>query len=224
MSKKYVIEIRPEYEDSFKGLMLLGAKDSNLFVDTVAVEDLEELNSDYINEHFGDLQETAYQKGFDDAHRISEEEYQRGLEEGKKATWGLVADASSAEYQKGLNEAWECARKLFSSMADSDIEKAFPTEWNNGGFNALINLQPQEAIEKLKAYEKKQSDKIKVGDEVFNIPTKTKGILLEPETEHLLATVIVPSLRWRTINIRHANLKKTGKHYDIEKLLEAMKA
>ena len=56
------------------------------------------------------------------------------------------------------------------------------------------------------------------------IPTKTKGILLEPETEHLLATVIVPSLRWRTINIRHANLKKTGKHYDIEKLLEAMKA
>lgn len=161
--------------------------------------------------------------GLEDADKALEDAYQRGIKEGKKATWGLVADASSAEYQKGLNEAWECARKLFSSMADSDIEKAFPTEWNNGGFNALINLQPQEVIEKLKAYEKKQSDKIKVGDEVFNIPTKTKGILLEPETEHLLATVIVPGLRWRTINIRHANLKKTGKHYDIEKLLEAMK-
>ena len=62
---KYIIEIKPEYEDSFKGLMILGAKDSNLFVDTLAVEDLEELNSDYISEHFGDLQDTAYQKGFE---------------------------------------------------------------------------------------------------------------------------------------------------------------
>ena len=111
------------------------------FTDSESVDYLDELNTDYINEHFGELQETAYQ---------------RGLEEGKKATWELVADASNAEYQKGLNDAWECARKLFSSMADSDIEKAFPTEWNNGGFHALINLQPQEAIAKLKAYEEKQ--------------------------------------------------------------------
>lgn len=217
---KYIIEL----DENAKEVVVISLEDGDMWTETMEVEDLEQLNSDYINEHFGDLQDTAYQKGFDDAHRISEEEYQRGLEEGKKATWGLVADASSAEYQKGLNEAWECARKLFSSMADSDIEKAFPTEWNNGGFNALINLQPQEAIEKLKAYEKKQSDKIKVGDEVFDIPTKTKGILLEPETEHLLATVIIPSQRWRTFNASHVNLEKTGRHFDIEKLLEAMKA
>ena len=57
---KYIIEIKSEYEDSFKGLMILGAKDSNLFVDTLAVENLEKLNSDYINEHFGDLQDEAY--------------------------------------------------------------------------------------------------------------------------------------------------------------------
>ena len=63
---KYIIEIKPEYEDSFKGLMILGAKDSNLFVDTLAVENLEELTSDYINEHFGDLQDTAYQRGLED--------------------------------------------------------------------------------------------------------------------------------------------------------------
>ena len=62
---KYILEIKPEYEDSFKGLMILGAKDSNLFVDTLAVEDLEELNSDYINEHFSDQQDTAYQRGFE---------------------------------------------------------------------------------------------------------------------------------------------------------------
>ena len=143
---KYIVEIKPEYEDSFKGLMILGAKESKLFVDALAVEDMEELNSDYINEHYSDLQDTAYQRGFDDAHRISEEEYHRGLE-----------------------DAWEAAKKLFSSMADSDIEKAFPIEWNNGGFNALMNLQPQEAIEKLKAYEEKQKtdNRIEIGDEVY---------------------------------------------------------
>ena len=64
---RYVIEIKPEYEDSFKGLMILGAKDSNLFVDTLAVDDLEQFNSDYINEHYGELQDMAYQRGIDDA-------------------------------------------------------------------------------------------------------------------------------------------------------------
>ena len=73
-------------------------------------------------------------------------------------------------------------------MADSDIEKAFPVEWNNGGFNALINLQPQEAIAKLKAYEEKNAedeiDKKITGfldcnsytiDEVFNRLKRMKG-------------------------------------------------
>ena len=72
MSKKYIITIKPEYEDSFKGLIILGAKDSNLFVDTLAVENLEELNSDYINEHFSDLQDTAYQRGLEDGKAVSD--------------------------------------------------------------------------------------------------------------------------------------------------------
>ena len=64
---KYILEIKPEYEDSFKGVMLLGAKDSNIFMDVLAVDAIEELNSDYINEHYGDLQDTAYQRGLEDA-------------------------------------------------------------------------------------------------------------------------------------------------------------
>ena len=94
------------------------------------------------------------------------EAYQRGLEEGKKAFDLLDAERDS-EYQRGLDDAWDVAKKLFSSMADSDIEKAFPIEWNNGGFKALMDLQPQEAIDRIKAYEEQKADgKIKVGDEV----------------------------------------------------------
>ena len=39
-------------------------------------DSLEELNSDYINEHYGDLQDDAYERG----HGIG---YQKGFEEGK---------------------------------------------------------------------------------------------------------------------------------------------
>ena len=69
---KYIIEIKPEYEDTTKGIMVLGARDSKLFVDTVDVANLEVLNSDYINEHFGDLQDTAYQKGLEDGKAVND--------------------------------------------------------------------------------------------------------------------------------------------------------
>ena len=52
--------------------MVLGAKDSNLFVDTVDVANLEVLNSDYINEHYGELQDEAYQRGFEDGKAVHE--------------------------------------------------------------------------------------------------------------------------------------------------------
>lgn len=206
---KYIIEIKPEYEDSFKGLMILGAKDSNLFVDTLAVDDLEELNSDYINEHFGDLQDDAYNKGYAQC----QDDYGDALKHTKDTA-----------YHRGLNDAWEAARKLFSSMADSDIEKAFPIEWNNGGFNALINLQPQEAIEKLKAYEEKQDDKFKFGDEIID-SNGVKGCVISMNNEKsntmyaLFGGYRVPQC------IRQKNYRKTGKHYDVDginKLLEEM--
>ena len=63
---KYIIEIKPEYEDKFKGVMILGAENSNLYVDSNTVDELEELTSDYINEHFGELQDEAYQKGLEE--------------------------------------------------------------------------------------------------------------------------------------------------------------
>ena len=70
---KYVIEIAKEYEEYFKGILICGIADGKFAVDVIAREDLEELNSDYINEHFSDLQDTAYQKGFEDGKWKSED-------------------------------------------------------------------------------------------------------------------------------------------------------
>ena len=77
----------------------------------------------------------------------------------------------------------------------------------------------------LNKYEPLQKDdSIKVGDEVINNTTGTKGILLEPETENLLATVIVPNQRCDTFHISHNNLTKTGRHFpQVVELLKAMK-
>lgn len=63
---KYIIEIAEEYEEYFKGVLICGIADGKFAVDVIAREDLEELNSDYINEHYGELQDEAYQKGFED--------------------------------------------------------------------------------------------------------------------------------------------------------------
>ena len=43
---------------------------NSLVFDEEGLSRLEELNSDYINEHFGDLQDTAYQKGFEDGKAV----------------------------------------------------------------------------------------------------------------------------------------------------------
>lgn len=178
---KYIIEI----PDDVQYVLLNGKADNKYYTAVRPIAVLEELNSDYINEHYGSLQDEAY--------------------------------------QAGLNDAWEAARKLFSSMADSDIEKAFPIEWNDGGFRALMNLQPQEAIAKLKAYEDEHSDCIEVGDEVEwdgdcfivtkifqprNMKEQCDGIDDDGSVYH---------------DILMEDLKKTGKHYDIQSILEAMR-
>ena len=66
---KYIIEIAEEYEEYFKGVLICGIADGKFAVDVIAREDLEELNSDYINENFGELQDEAYRKGFEDGKK-----------------------------------------------------------------------------------------------------------------------------------------------------------
>ena len=98
-----------------------------------------------------------------DINYIAEEAYCDGYDHCEKE----MREHAGESYQRGLDDAWEAAKKLFSSMADSEIEKVFPVEWNNGGFKALMDLKPQEAINKIKAYEEQKADEeVKVGDEV----------------------------------------------------------
>jgi hypothetical protein len=126
-------------------------------------------------------------------------------------------------YMRGLVDAWEAAKKMFSSMTDSDIEKAFPTEWDNGGFKALMNLRPQEAISKLKAYEEQKADELKVGDEVDwsgdrFIVTRIYQPLVDKRCNGIAKDGSV------YMDVVCDRLTKTGRHFDIDKILEEMRS
>ena len=191
MSKKYIITIKSEYEDTTRGIMVLGARDSNLYVDTLAVEDLEELNSDYINEHFGDLQDTAYK---------------RGLEEGKKATWELVADASNAEYQRGLEDGKGAIHKGCEGCRYSGTPQGDSPCFSCSNYYSN-NWQ-------------KQDDEINVGDEVdwsgdkfivtrifqpYDKAEECDGVDMDGCTYH---------------DVLISGLTKTGRHVDITDMLK----
>ena len=195
---KYVIEIPDDISFNPQFLTLYGVEPKGDYVRTYDIEmdEAEELNSDYINEHFGDLQDTAYQKGVND-----------GSLDVKQRVEGA--------YQRGLDDAWECARELYLNGACKDLFGEY--------FNTFIkNHTAQEAIAKLKAYEEKQKadDEIKVGDEVIYNGT-TKCIVVRPEDDERYASLIDGNGTHHCAD--HCECKKTGRHFDIASILEAMK-
>ena len=213
---KYIIEIKPEYEDKFKGVMILGAENSNLYVDSNTVDELEELTADYINEHFGDLQDTAYQKGIND-----------GSLDVKQRVEGA--------YQRGLDDAWEAARKIAEMWETIDNDEllgifGLTAKIGESTIGTLFKKQTAaEAIEKLKAYEEKQKadDKIEVGDEVEwdNDFTGDRFIvtrIYQPYGKKEQCDGIDDDGDvYRAVLIE--SLVKTGRHFDIASILEEMK-
>lgn len=150
----------------------------------------------------------AYQKGYDKGYA----DKTNNDEVCKK----LARDIQDEGYQRGLDDAWEAARKLFSTMAESDIEKAFPIEWNSGGFNALMNLQPQEAIERLKSYE---DDKIKRGD-IVNVKWSCNDDLLGVVTKVWEDNCYIMRGDGSGGAWNKDSVVKTGKHIDVNKFFE----
>ena len=133
---KYIIEI----PDDVQYVLLNGQTDHKCYTAVRPIAELEVLNSDYINEHYGELQDEAYQKGFED---------------GKK------------------------------SASDPDrIEVGDEVEWDGDCFIVTKIFQPHNM--------KEQCDGIDDDGSVYH------DILME-------------------------DLKKTGKHYDIQSILEAMR-
>ena len=115
-------------------------------------------------------------------------------------------------YEQGLNDAWECAKKItcdenVGGLSSSELIQIF----NNNSYVASILMEnsPEEAIAKIKQYEKGLND-IRVGDEVYYCDHKHRFVvtaLLEDKR----AVLISANGKWITEYL--SRLHKTGKHY-----------
>lgn len=181
---KYIIEI----PDDVQYVLLNGKADNKYYTAVRPVAELEELNSDYINEHYGELQDEAY--------------------------------------QRGLEDAWEAARKIIR-MPDGDILDLFPDCYASvcTAVQAILKYDAFEAIAKLKAYEDKRSDRIEVGDEVEWNGDKYVVTYLNYnfETSEIADYDLLAYDGSVVDHVKKCVFTKTGKHYDIQSILEAMR-
>ena len=188
MSKTKVIEV---FERT-QMIMQIGT-DTKDRVTTVAVsaDDLKELNSDYINEHYGSLQDEAYQRGLDDA-------------------WDAAKKLSWVEKYGGYGDRLD---KVFDRTDIIDF----------------LDYSPNEAIDKLKAYEEKQKaeDDIKLGDELEHTVSgyTSKAIFLEKieDDEDWYKCLFWTSCGFAILSYPKSQFKRTGKHFGISKILEEMR-
>ena len=170
---KYIIEL----DDRIKIVTSVGVTENGVVYTTSDyVHNLEELNSDYINEHFGELQDQAYQKGLDDA--------------------------------------WECAKKMTWTAKHGGYGERLSDVFGRTDSFDFYDYTPNEAIEKLKAFEQKQ-DEINVGDEVdwegdkFVVTRIFKPYNQKEQCDGVDADGCV----YDAMLIE--NLTKTGRHFDV---------
>jgi len=181
---KYIIEL----DDRIKLVTSVGVTENGVVYTTSDyVHNLEELNSDYINEYYGELQDEAY--------------------------------------QRGLEDAWEAARRIVvdtdhGGLALGTLSGIFGTQ----SYSYIMRENTvQEAIDKIKAYEDKHSDRIEVGDEVdWEGVNFTVLRVFTPKGCYEQCDGFDSDGNGYT-NILTKDVKKTGKHYDIQSILEAMR-
>lgn len=136
------------------------------------------------------------------------------------------ADGREVGIKDGMCEAWEVARKIIR-MSDGDILDLFPDCYASvcTAVQAILKYDAFEAIAKLKAYEEKQKadDKIEVGDEVnwlgdCFIVTR----IFQPRNgKEQCDGIDDDGCVYHDVLIK--DLEKTGRHFDIQNILEAMK-
>jgi len=206
---KHVIEIPDDIPLNPQFLVVYGTEPigNKIRTYTIDMDETEELDSDYIKEHFPDLLvQASYQRG-----------YKAGHEEGKKVSYTI-------SYQRGLDDAWEAARKVALNSNDGglgieELDEIF-------GCYALQQVfrqySAQQTIEKIKAYEEKQKadDEIKVGDEVEVLNSGSKYLIA-----WISGTILCGFAHdGVTCRLQPSDVRKTGRHFDIAKILEEMKA
>ena len=125
----------------------------------------------------------------------------------------IIDEVKEMAYNKGLQDAWELARKI-SNLPQRMIYDIFQIE-DAYLLDVFTDNTYQEALAKIEAYDKKQ-EKIKVGD-VVEHKDGIKSVVMDVLEEQIAVFTENGCIElW----INQGNVKKTGKHIDIESLLK----
>ena len=129
----------------------------------------------------------------------------------------ITEDDLKLSYDKGLNDAWELARKIWDEFTLHKLEEIFGYDYTKG---VIDNYTPQEALAKLKAYE--EQSEIKVGD-VVDFPSEGRRCcaVVTCIVDDYLYGFAENGLLVESLQID--NCKKTGKHIDIQSILEQIR-
>ncbi len=130
----------------------------------------------------------------------------------------LIDELKQVEYNRGLQDAWELAHKCVAFTDECKLE-VFDT---NNPYCIIAKQTYQEALAKIEAYEKSQQ--IQVGDVVYSSATDNKeGICVgcgNDGEEYALVWFKEYDCP-QNMSVKH--LKKTGRHIDIEHILEQIR-
>lgn len=77
--------------------------------------------------------------------------------------------------QRGADKAWELARWCFKDASDSDLERAFPFEWNHGGYRRIADMPYIQAAGRYEAWQKQKEENAEIAEakkEVLAIANK----------------------------------------------------
>ena len=186
---KYIIELG----DSAKKVVAIYLDEGAVWTGVQVVEDLEILNTDYINEHYGNLQDEAYQRGLDDAWEAARK----------------IAEMWETIDNDDLLEIFGVTARIGESTIGALFEKQTASE-------AIAKLKAYE--EKQKA-----DDEIKVGDEVTHksdsVVWKAVCIQIDGDGRHMNLMGHTGAVGYYPVE----DFKKTGRHFDIASILEDMR-
>ena len=207
---KYVIDIPDDIPLNPQFLVVYGTEPigNKIRTYTIEMDETEELDSYYINEHFGQLQDDAYQKGFEDGKKEAESSE-------------AIKQAKADAFNKGMLFKKEKIHDAF--LRGVEKGKAVNDKGCEGckyQANRELTCPCSECANNFKNQWTAKDDKIEVGDWV-NIKNTDEGLGIvtkEHGNQFYILWADGSSGLWSSKGV-----VKTGRHFDIDKSLNEMK-
>ena len=201
---KYTIELTNKQKDTFECLLAI----TNRFIGfNPKLEPIKTTNIEDTNEY-----QIGYKAGLEDGYKHQQEEWENELSKHKQDGYDTGYTQGIADYRKFVR-TFESGTDLFEDIRNTDGTLSLDM--------ILQYLPMREIMARIKVYEEKKKEEIKVGDEVI---TLDKNIAVVTRVKDNCVRVMFKDgsgfREQHTIN----ELKKTGRHFEeVEQLLDKLR-